>query len=787
MTRALVDSLPPSVATNSSAGAPGPGALGETVEEKLTKTRAELAELKILDEANGARRSSSSSVQNSLRRSWLQRLARLYEQQISYASEMAALKKRTAELALEAKAWTGFGPRPYSILLADNLRESIQVERLEIANGESALSMLGRLIDEHRSSLRVSEERIRQLNEELERGAGKANAGELAWQREFERLQSQNSAASVGALDLERQIRAERLAASHLRLDLSRRQLLLAKTGVAFTEADMRNVTARLDGEEHQLERELALAEESRHAAARALEAANEDWSRLQARQETNAAVIARGEETLAVRHAQSEIADSIPNVLHFMIQLGTAERIIWEVRFGSYRNHDAGLIRETERRLNEFRRRVQIWLSYYRELLQDASRQAALQETRLAGMDDSSELASLVRERLGASRERDQLLGRAVQNIERNGRLVQRLEEDLRDATENLSFGGRLRNVLSSSGSFVSQLWGFELFVAQDTITIDGQEITGKRSVTLGKIVVAITIVVLGYWFTGLFSRRTEPFLIKHFHIEANQAGLIRRWVRVLLVFVVGFFSLIFVKIPLTAFAFAGGALAIALGFGMQTLLKNFVSGIIILFERPFGVGDILDVAGQRGTVVGIGIRSSVLELWDGTETLIPNSALLENSVTNWTYSNRKVRFSVNVGVAYGSDTRRVVQLLTEVADRHGLIEKNPQPQVLLANFGESALSFEVRFWVDVVKVNSAQVSSDLRQMIAAAFGENNIVIAFPQRDLHLDAARPLHVQILSASGQLARENGAGGTTPVRGPRPDQGSPKNEPIAARP
>jgi small-conductance mechanosensitive channel len=183
--------------------------------------------------------------------------------------------------------------------------------------------------------------------------------------------------------------------------------------------------------------------------------------------------------------------------------------------------------------------------------------------------------------------------------------------------------------------------------------------------------------------------------------------------------------------------------------------------------------VGDVLDVAGQRGTVSSIGIRSSVLQLWDGTETLIPNSTLLENNLTNWTFSNRVVRFNVNVGVAYGSDTRRVVQLLTEIAKRHGLVEKEPEPMVLFTNFGESTLDFELRFWVNVVKANAALVSSDLRQMIAGTFAEHKIVIAFPQRDLHLDTTQPLQVQVLPASepspqgDELAKQTATAGKAP--------------------
>ena len=197
--------------------------------------------------------------------------------------------------------------------------------------------------------------------------------------------------------------------------------------------------------------------------------------------------------------------------------------------------------------------------------------------------------------------------------------------------------------------------------------------------------------------------------------------------------------------------------------------MLKNFVSGIIILFERPFRVGDVLDVAGQRGTVVNIGIRSSVLQLCDGTETLIPNSALLENNLTNWTYSNRIVRFTINVGVAYGSDTRRVMTLLEEIAERHGLVEKEPKPQVLFTNFGASSLDFELRFWLDVVKASSAQVASDLRLMIAGSFAENGLVMAFPQHDVHLDAAKPIPVRLVPEAEEKTSESP---TPPVQTPK---------------
>jgi small-conductance mechanosensitive channel len=371
-----------------------------------------------------------------------------------------------------------------------------------------------------------------------------------------------------------------------------------------------------------------------------------------------------------------------------------------------------------------------------------------------------------LARERLAALRERDQLLQRLMRRINHVQRLAERWSEGVNVAEQHLPFFGRVQTMFSDASSFVRRLWAFELFTAEDTITVEGQSITGKRSVTVGKIFMAILILGLGIWITGIISRVAEPIIIRRLKIEANQANLIRRWLRAFLVVCLVMFSLVSVKIPLTIFAFAGGALAIGLGFGTQTILKNFVSGLILLFERPFRVGDVLEVGGSRGAVTEIGLRASVLQLWDGTETLIPNSTLLENNVSNWTYSSRKVRFTVTVGAAYGSDTRRVIQLLGEAADRHGLVEKEPKPQAFLADFGESALNFELRFWVDVINANAAQIASDLRQMISGTFAESGIVIAFPQRDLHLNTARPLAVEIISAQNQKQTES----ATPVGG-----------------
>jgi small-conductance mechanosensitive channel len=750
--RAVPTGSPATSAETNAALAGGPGVSTETLEARLVEARANLA---AFGEAGLTNAPPGVSQQDfGMRRALLYRLVRLYEQQLSNRAELEAIRTRKTELVREAQAWTRFAESPpYSIFLTDRLRQEIQAERQKISNGESAATTLDQLIEENRGLLKQAEEKLRQINEQLETAIEPAVVARLSQQRELERLRSQLAAASVAQFHSERLLRQEALDESRIRLGLLERQGLIADAGAKFTQADLDQATNQIDREREQMERELADAQARRVDALRASEAARAELRQAQG-SAGGGPVPFRAVELVAAREAQMQAADTAIYVLRLMLEGASIERTMWELRFAAYDSHSLETLGDSERRLGAFNRRLYLWRGYARQQLEVSSSQLQLQETRLNNLAPGSDLLPLARERLMALRESDQFLLRFNRAIERAERLTQRWVEGLRAAEGNLPLTGRVRNVFSDASSFLRRLWTFELFTAEDTITVDGQKITGKRSVTVGKIVMAVFILVAGIWITGLISRIVEPIIVKRLKIETNQAVLIRRWLRALMVASLVLFSLVSVKIPLTVFAFAGGALAIGLGFGTQTMLKNLVSGLILLFERPFRVGDVLDVAGQKGTVTNIGLRASVLQLWDGTETLIPNSSLLENNVTNWTYSDRKVRFIVTVGVAYGTDPRRVTQILNEVAERHGLVEKDPKPQVLFTAFGDSTLSFDLRFWVDVTKANSAQISSDLRLMIAGAFAENGIVIDFPQRDIHLHAASPIQVQVVPPPG---------------------------------
>jgi potassium efflux system protein len=178
--------------------------------------------------------------------------------------------------------------------------------------------------------------------------------------------------------------------------------------------------------------------------------------------------------------------------------------------------------------------------------------------------------------------------------------------------------------------------------------------------------------------------------------------------------------------------------ALGIGIGFGLQSIVNNLVSGLILLFERPVRVGDYVELSGKWAEIRKIGLRATTVQTFDQADVIIPNADLISTQVVNWTLSNRCVRLIIPVGVAYGSDVSLVMETLLASARENSKIAEAPEPQVLFLNFGESALDFELRVWV-LDADNRLVVSSELHQEIDRRFREAKIEISFPQRDLHL------------------------------------------------
>ncbi|MBL4594049.1 MAG: mechanosensitive ion channel [Flavobacteriales bacterium] len=177
---------------------------------------------------------------------------------------------------------------------------------------------------------------------------------------------------------------------------------------------------------------------------------------------------------------------------------------------------------------------------------------------------------------------------------------------------------------------------------------------------------------------------------------------------------------------------------LGLGIGFALQDVFKDLISGIIILFEGNVSVGDILEVDGIVGTVKEIKLRTSLVRTRDGIYIVVPNNRIVNEKVINWSTNTKITRFNVMVGVAYGSDVKKVKALLLQSVAENELVSKRPTPMVFFKGFGDSALDFEVHYWIDDTWKTEI-IKSDLRFAIDKLFRENNIQIPFPQRDVHL------------------------------------------------
>ncbi len=251
-----------------------------------------------------------------------------------------------------------------------------------------------------------------------------------------------------------------------------------------------------------------------------------------------------------------------------------------------------------------------------------------------------------------------------------------------------------------------------------------------------------SVLTVVLTVYVTLLVSRATRAFLLQQvlpFHkVDRGVQISIARLVHYAIM-AVGFIVLLKVLgFGMNQITILGGALGVGIGFGLQAIVNNFVSGLILLFERPIKVGDMIDVGTQIGEVKELGLRATTVQTFDNAEVVIPNSQLISANVTNWTLADKKIRVKIPVGVAYGTDVSEVLRILLACAEANPSVLSTPKPTALFLAFGASSLDFELRVWIADFN-DKYIVLSELNQDIEAEFDAAGIEIPFPQTDLHL------------------------------------------------
>lgn len=260
-----------------------------------------------------------------------------------------------------------------------------------------------------------------------------------------------------------------------------------------------------------------------------------------------------------------------------------------------------------------------------------------------------------------------------------------------------------------------------------------------GESTLTLGTIGTAIVLTLLLFWIVAVLRRWLTTRLLTRSQMDDHARHTIGTVVSYVLI-LVGFMVILqTVGIDLTTLNVLAGAIGVGIGLGLQEVANNFISGVIILFERPIKVGDRVVVGDIEGSVAEIRARSTTIVTFDNIAVIVPNSKFVTENVVNWSYTDPKVRFRIPVGVAYGTDPRIVERALIEAAREVPEVLADPPPNVFFKEFGDSSLNFEVRVWTTTMLYQRGGFVSNINFAIHRKLEEHGIAVPFPQRDLHV------------------------------------------------
>ncbi len=284
-----------------------------------------------------------------------------------------------------------------------------------------------------------------------------------------------------------------------------------------------------------------------------------------------------------------------------------------------------------------------------------------------------------------------------------------------------------------------------FILGVLPQTIEWMDQASIGIGASTISILAMLKSILLLGVlsWGAVLISQMVANALSHNDDLSPSIQVLLSKLTRIGLLILAVVISLGAVGIDFTALAVFSGAVGIGIGLGMQKIVSNFISGIILLLDKSIKPGDVIEIDTVSGSTYGwvqhLGARYTAVRTRDGTETLIPNEVFINTPVTNWTFSNKVVRQKLNVGVAYSTDVEQAIEECIAAADETPRILKVPKPTCLIIGFGDSSVDLQVRFWISDSEGGVANVTSKLYLAIWKRFRAKNIEIPFPQRDIHI------------------------------------------------
>lgn len=661
----------------------------------------------------------------------------LLNQQKTVQDSIDAKKKENEKLEERLQQLREKGPSetpPYSVLLLDQKRDELAVAKAKdfaqaVRVASDAVVRAKEELDQAITQRRLSNERYKTAKDDA-----KASASAVLAQA------THKEEVAKDTLDLRRKELEERTIeqeTNKLNVEYLQEYVTALNASARFSENDylerladiqireddlqdqINNTTDSLNRAQREYERTLSQLVDAQNGGRQLAEAARDAWS------------------------TGKDVLNEQKRILQAQLARLSLRRTAWK------RRYEVSAGRANEQEMSE-------WLKATKTTIQDLT---VVERIQASAFGDLRKSLVTVEAKLEAAKEAPEGVRRWIERQEQFYNDLRRVYDgNMNSIQSNIRLHERLAEELEGRlggptvWSRIAEIWGHVSTVWNYPITS-----YDERPITVGKIIYGVVLFVLGIW----LSRRLSDFFARRLFskvgLHNGAASAIQSVSFYILVVAFGLLALKIAEVPLTVFTLLGGALAIGIGFGSQNIVNNFISGLILLAERPVRVGDLVQMESLFGVVEKIGARSTRIRTGENLEIIVPNSKFLENDVVNWTLSDDKIRAGVRVGVAYGSPTREVVKLLKRAVDEHGLVLKQPEPFCWFSDFGDNSLIFDLHFWILVRTLAERRViESDIRHRIDSLFREAGVTIAFPQRDIHLGQIKPLDVRLLAVESPL-------------------------------
>jgi potassium efflux system protein len=640
--------------------------------------------------------------------------------QVAVETLSAVIKKESAVPASPESI-----PSPKDDAEVDTLRDKLSALRDKAQTVATQVHLDEEFLARQRSALESAGRELRRAQEEFDTADTDAGRDRAALQLRLAEIQQRaaSSAAFLGSWRLysdQLDVRASQAEARAIEQTLSASGL-----DSVFGEKRAQAAIQRIEKEKASVQKQI----ESGQSARQGLD---ETIARLE--QDRQAATGEEQKKPIEARIELAREARELANRLAIAAQAWSAaldESLrIWKTTLAVAQDHGPTAYLEARKQADQLLAQGDPWREQIRRYLQDA--RGRLDELESQPRSKDAATSKLEEQRLDLLRQRVAQLRDISTLFEGLLNHAEKMREESKQLLAQSSVSERFTQGVSELAKRMSNFWNLEIFTAQEKIVgEDGAISTRMRGISVGKIVLGVIGLAVGAFIARAIARMLRGNLSRRHRLDTARAAFLEKVVFYFFLVLVVFTTLNWLRIPLTTFAFLGGALAIGIGFGVQTLMNNFISGLILLAEQRIKIGDLIEADGHLGRVMDLGTRCSRVRKFDGVDVLVPNSYLLEKNVINWTLSDSHHRYDIVIRASAGASTELVISTLYSSLEAQPEVLSEPKATVIFEAFGDKTLNFHLYYWLDIARSDASKVGSEIRLRIDRLFREAKIEIA--------------------------------------------------------